>query len=457
MLTAIGWSTMKNKSLSMQIWIVFTSITLFIALLLSFVIPNTLRSFFTDEIYSTLESAQNLVLNRYSIEDFDKINSNPSSLEDIRMVNHMIIYENNKIAIKNPIPNEFLNKIKEDIASQTIANERYKFSLDSENVFYIINRGSESDNYKYLISYIGDSYRNDLVYTLFKKLISVMLLILLLSWIPALLLAKYLSKPLVDLERRVEKLSNRQWQQSMQIDRSDEIGKLGNSLEHLRTQLIKQDKLERDFLQNISHDLKTPVMVIRSFLQAIKDGIFPKGDLDSSLDLIDEEAARLEKRIKELLYFSKLEYLSYGKNEFKKFSLDSLILETVNKFKFNPQAIDFKLNLRPIEIDGDKDKWRVVLENILDNALRYAKREISITLKEDPEKILLEIRNDGPNIEETTFKNLFQQYNKGSKGEFGLGLAIADKILKLHGASISAKNKEKGVLFIIKIEKEVKQ
>ena len=99
MLTAIGWSTMKNKSLSMQIWIVFTSITLFIALLLSFVIPNTLRSFFTDEIYSTLESAQNLVLNRYSIEDFDKINSNPSSLEDIRMVNHMIIYENNKIAI----------------------------------------------------------------------------------------------------------------------------------------------------------------------------------------------------------------------------------------------------------------------------------------------------------------------------------------------------------------------
>ncbi|OLS01501.1 sensor histidine kinase [Tissierella creatinophila] len=447
---------MKNKSLSMQIWIVFTSITLFIALLLSFVIPNTLRSFFTEEIYSTLESAQNIILNRYWIEDFNDLNSNTSSLEDIRMVNHIVIYENNKIALKNPIPDEFLNKIKKDIDTQRVQNKRYKFSLNNDTVFYIINKSNPLDNYNYLISYIGDSYRNDLVYTLFKKLISVMVLILILSWIPALLLAKYLSKPLVDLERKVEKLASRDWQEPMHIDRNDEIGKLGTSIEDLRMQLIKQDKLERDFLQNISHDLKTPVMVIRSFLQAIKDDIFPKGDLDSSLDLIDEEAERLEKRIKELLYFSKLDYLSYEKNNFKQFSLDNLIVETVDKFKFNSKNIEFSLDLSDTSINGDRDKWIVVIENILDNALRYAKREITINLKEDNKKTILKIANDGPNIEESTFKNLFTRYNKGNRGEFGLGLAIADKILKLHGASIYAENKEKGVLFVIEIKNEVR-
>lgn len=447
---------MKNKSLSMQIWIVFTSITLFIALLLSFIIPNTLRSFFTDEIYSTLESAQNIVLNRYSIEEFNDTNSNPSSLEDIRMVKHMIIYKDNKIALESPIGDEFLNNIKRDISTQTVANKRYKFSLNKDTVFYIINEGNSSDNYSYLISYIGDSYRNDLVYTLFKKLISVMALILILSWIPALLLAKYLSKPLVDLEIKVEKLASRDWKEPMHIDRNDEIGKLGTSIEDLRMQLIKQDKLERDFLQNISHDLKTPVMVIRSFLQAIKDDIFPKGDLDSSLDLIDKEAENLEKRIKELLYFSKLEYLSYEKNNFRQFSLDSLIVETVDKFKFNPGNIKFRLDLNNIDINGDRDKWVVVIENILDNALRYANKEITIKLKANNTKTILTISNDGPHIEESTFKNLFTRYNKGSKGEFGLGLAITDKILKLHGASIYAKNEEKGVVFIIEIKKEVK-
>ncbi len=439
----------------MQIWIVFASITLFIAIILSFIIPNTLRSFFTEETYSTLESAQNIILNGYSIDDFNDISLDTSDLEDIRLVNHMVVYGNNRIAINNPVPNEFLNKIKEDINSQKDTMKRYKFSFEDENVFYIINKGSPIDDYNYLVSYIGDSYRDDLVRTLFNKLIKIMLVIFILSWIPALLLAKYLSRPLVDLEKKVEKLSSRDWREPMHIDRKDEIGKLGSSLEDLRTQLIRQDKLERDFLQNISHDLKTPVMVIRSFLQAIKDGIFPKGDLETSLDLIDEEAERLEKKIKDLLYFSKLEYLSYEKNNFTLFPLDELVVKNVNKFKFD-ESINFQLNLENIDIIGDRDRWSIVIENILDNALRYAESKIFIDLLEVEDKILLKIGNDGPHIEEETFKNLFKQYNKGEKGEFGLGLAIVEKIVKLHKSDIYAQNIENGVVFIIEINREVK-
>lgn len=439
----------------MQIWIVFASITLFIAIALSFIIPNTLRNFFTEETYSTLESAQNILLNGYSVEEFNNMEIDKSSIEDIRMVNHMIIYENNRIALKNPIPQEFLDQIKDDINSQEEKIKKYKFSLGDETIFYIINQGEFIDNYNYLVSFIGDSYRDDLVFTLFRRLITILSIIFILSWIPALLLAKFLSKPIVDLEKKVRKLSNRDWQEPMQIDRKDEIGQLGSSLENLRTQLIDQDKLERDFLQNISHDLKTPVMVIRSFLQAIKDGIFPKGDLNSSLDLIDEEAERLEKKIKDLLYFSKLEYLSYERNSSKIFSLDLLLEDSVNRFNLN-EHINFKVDLEKIDIFGDREKWNVAIENILDNALRYAKSEIWIDLKKHDKNVVLKIGNDGPHIEELTFKNLFKEYNKGPEGEFGLGLAIVDKILKLHGASISAKNIENGVVFIIEIKQEVK-
>lgn len=449
-----GWWMMKNKSLSMQIWIVFASITLFIAIILAFIIPSTLRSFFTEETYTTLESAQNIILRGYPLEDFDKRKFNGSDLEDIRMVKHIIIYDNDRIALNSPIPSEFLNEIKEKTNQQDQENRRYKFSAEDNDIFYTVNKGQEASNYKFLVSYIGDSYRNDLVYTLFKKLIGVMALIFLLSWIPALLLAKYLSKPLVKLEKKVEKLSARDWQEPMRIDRKDEIGKLGSSLEDLRTQLISQDKLERDFLQNISHDLKTPVMVIRSFLQAIKDGIFQKGDLESSLDLMDEEAERLEKKIKDLLYFSKLEYLSYEKDKFEKFSLSRLLEDIAGKFKFKDD-ISFDLNIEDTDILGDRERWTVVIENILDNATRYAREEIFITLHTENEKTRLQIGNDGPKIEEETFDNLFKEYNKGEKGEFGIGLAIVKKILDLHGAYIYAENRKDWVVFIIELEGEV--
>src|SRR5699024_12163086 len=86
---------------------------------------------------------------------------------------------------------------------------------------------------------------------------SVMGIVFLLTWIPALLLSRYLSKPLVDLESRVKNRSKNNWDESINLGRKDEIGKLGNSVEKLRKQLIRQDKAERNFLQNISHELKT--------------------------------------------------------------------------------------------------------------------------------------------------------------------------------------------------------
>src|SRR5699024_5659995 len=153
----------------------------------------------------------------------------------------------------------------------------------------------------------------------------VMFFVFLLSWIPAILLSKYLSKPLVNLEEKVNKLANYEWDDPIKMDRKDEIGRLGNSIEQLRNQLIYQNEMQQSFLQKISHELKTPVMVIRSFAQAIRDGIYPKDNLDSSVKVIDEEAERLESRIKNLLFLTKLDYLNFSDISMQSFPLNSLI------------------------------------------------------------------------------------------------------------------------------------
>lgn len=448
---------MKNYPLAVQIWIVIAIITLSISILMAFMLPSNLRDFFTREIYASIHAAQDLVFNQFDSNIYrdyigpDFFGKNEQVLENIRTVKHFIIYDNNKPIINFSVPEEFLIKVQKQALLQKEISQEYSGNINKEKVFYIISKCKVLGHDAFLISYMGDSYREDLVKTLFKKLSNIMGLVLLFSWIPAILLSRYLSKPLVNLEKKVGKLANNEWNEPIELNRKDEIGKLGFSIEHLRKQLIRQDEAEQSFLQHVSHELKTPVMVIQSFTQAIKDGIYPKGTLEDSIDVIDDEAKRLEKKIKNLLYLTKLDYLSNHEIEKIAFSLDTLIKDIVDKFSWHRADINWNLELIPTSIEGDLDQWKIVIENLLDNQMRYANKEILISLNKIDNKTILRIWNDGPAIEDKLLDTLFNKFNKGYKGEFGLGLAITYKIIEAHKSNIFAVNEKKGVSFYIEI------
>ncbi len=149
-----------------------------------------------------------------------------------------------------------------------------------------------------MLSYALDSYRDDLAFTLFKQLLFIIAGVILLSWIPAIWLAKYLSRPLVSLEKHVKRISEQDWDDPVIVDRKDEIGKLGHTIEDMRSKLVQKDETERTLLQNISHDLKTPVMVIRGYTQSIKDGIFPKGIWKPQLMSLKAKQKNLRRKLR---------------------------------------------------------------------------------------------------------------------------------------------------------------
>ncbi len=451
----------KNKPLSVQIWIVFAGITLSISIILAIILPLTLRAFFTEEIYATIESAQNLMLNRYdlpSLREFLKSDnfSNPrQALESIRTVHHFFLLDDYQVYLSSPLDANFVEQVRLQTQLQENISQRYSGTVGDEKIFYVITKVKTLNQNVYLVSYMWDSYRQDVVNSLFKRLALITTLVFLLSWIPAILLSKYLSRPLVSLEKKVNKLAKYEWNEPIEVDREDEIGKLGKSIEQLRNELINQREMQQTFLQNISHELKTPVMVIRSYAQAISDGIYPKGDLDCSIKVIDEEAERLEKRIKNLLYITKLDNINLQHVSKQNFHLDKLIKNVVERLSWNRMDIDWQLELSPISINGDVEQWRVIIENLLDNQMRYAKNTILISLTQtEGKKILLRFFNDGPNIEPEVLDTLFTKYNKGEKGQFGLGLAIVQRIVELHNAKIWASNEEEGVSFYIEIQKK---
>ena len=109
--------------------------------------------------------------------------------------------------------------------------------------------------------------------------------------------------------------------------------------------------------------------------------------------------------------------------------------------------VNFKINIdtKNTVFRGSKDMWEAIIDNIMGNFIRYANKEISITLKNN--KIIF--YNDGPNIDNNILNNIFTPYEKGINGIFGLGLSIVKKTLQLLDYDIFVKNEKKGIKFII--------
>jgi len=374
-------------------------------------------------------------------------------------LNHIIIYEDGSTIASRQLSRDLMSELKE----QTFSIEDGDYSahsgrLESADLYYLVRRietGSAVE-IAYLVTYGWDIFRDEMVQGIFSRFLLIIGLILLLCLFPALLLARYISKPLVQLESHVRQIADRNWHQPIRVKRNDEIGNLASSIEKMRKRLIQQDKAQQSFLQNISHELKTPVMVIRSYAQSITDGIFPQGDLASTIKVIDKESERLEKRIQDLLYLTKIDYLSTHEPVNDRADLSEVLYDVIGRLSRSRSEVQWTTDLPSLIIPGAAEQWTVVFENLLDNQIRYAAGRIAVSInqgqKESGETFaLVRLWNDGPPIEALEMKKLFQKFSSGPGGHYGLGLSIVQRLVHLYAGRIWAQNEADGVAFYLEI------
>ncbi|MDP4144915.1 MAG: HAMP domain-containing sensor histidine kinase [Bacillota bacterium] len=453
---------LKNWPLALQIWTVFTLVIVVIFVLLSLYFSMTIRSFFTDEIYRAIETAQKNNLQKASGKAAPNEETSVGEVNnDIREVKHVrLSYVNDEAdltKIQKIIPDKstaelFLKKLKSQAKNQTNITARYIERTGSGRILYVVRvNGNKKGNF--MVSYMWDTYRNSLVSSLVKRIFTVMIIALIISLIAAKYLAQRLVTPLRELRNKVQKIGKKQWHEEINVARADEIGELSASIEEMRKELINQDEYEQTMLQQASHDLKTPLMVIRSYVKAVEDGIYPKGDLESTMKVIDSEAERMQKRIKNLLYLTKINYMAKHQDELSETHIKDLVVRVVDSFMYNEKNIKFQLDLWNIKIRGEEEQWAVVLENIIDNGLRYAKSIIKIKTYEDAEAYYISIYNDGEEIPNDKLEQIFRTFKKDKGGNFGLGLDIGKRIVNMYGGDIRAQNEDIGVSFIVTLKK----
>lgn len=418
---------MKKLTLTEQFLFICVSIIVIVIISLGMVLPKTLLPVYEDNLYNYLSQSLNLL-------EKPENNRVDSEVAYIYVDNDKNVYVSSNLyeVVKVKSVKNILNDITDDEG---------KF-IRGKNVYYY-NTNKTEDMTKIAIT--GSSYINSMR----KEILKIILVVVGITFIIISLLVLIWSNNLVNrikkLKDKVDNINNDDYDHKMIYDYDDELYTLEVAIENMRIYLKEQEAYKNQMYQNISHDFKTPITVMKSYIEAMEDGIETK---EKTINILKEQLNKLEVKVHSLLYLNKLNYLKEEKEKLNdSCDVSKVILASVDKFSPSRKDIKFSLDIdkKNTVFRGSYEMWEAIIDNILNNFMRYAKTSIKITVKNN--KIIL--YNDGPNIDKDVLNNIFTPYEKGVRGVFGLGLSIVKKTLGLLNYDINISNVKNGVKFII--------
>lgn len=394
---------------------------------IAIILPKVLIPFYEKNIYLYLKTPLDVVRNDVSSTEID------SSIAYIYETNDVITTSSNLKELINLSPDQIL---------ENINGEFGKFEYQKKTYYY----NTLTDEHSYKIAITNDNYirqmRADTLEALFPVLLITLLLMLaIVAW-----WSQSLAQKIRYLKEKVDNLDNDNYKDKYNYKVDDELKVLSKAIDDMKLTLHKQEEYKNQMYQNISHDFKTPLTVIKSYIEAIEDGVETEED---GLKIIKQEIKKLEIKVHSLLYLNKLTYFKDMEN-YKSgvISIVDILENSVSKFKVTRPDIKWQIDIldKKTDFKGSNDMWEAIIDNILSNFIRYAKKEIKITVKNKR----ITFYNDGPNIDENILNDMFTPYKKGINGQFGLGLSIVKQTLSLLGYEVIAKNERNGISFIIK-------
>lgn len=447
---------MIRVNLTQRIWLSFIALIFLVGLSITIIYPISIKGTLTEETYRIIEQEQARFANPYS----DYFAPPKSELDFIerreaeRSVGHLFVLNQYGTLRGDPVPNEVLQEMGENAFRQESARGRYEMTYGGATLFYVITKIMTQNEEAYQISYMWDTYRDQMVNRLWERLVYILLLASVLSLLPAIYLKHYLRQPLAILGNHFEQIAKRNWQEPFKWKGDEDFQKLSLQFERMRQNLIGYDRAQKTFIQHASHELKTPIMVIKSYAQSVKDGILPKENIEQTMDVIISESQRMERRVKDMLYYTKLDSLKDEGPKQEEIIFGSLAFQMEERFRLQREDVTFIIKGADLKFVADKELLQVLLENFVENALRYAETKIIIDAKREDKLIYLSVENDGDLIQEDAMQHLFTPFHKGNKGQFGLGLAIVKRIAELHKGYPTVENTSNGVRFSVILPQE---
>lgn len=441
---------------------VTTSCILIITLTLLFVIMSfAVNNYITDSRREILDKAVDSVCELYADDNTHKdILLNIETIAKVNEAELLVCDNDGKILLCSC--EEYFKQNTCSHSEDNISKE-YLNELSSDKRFGITTMNGRFDDLKYVSFRENIETENGLVYVFatsstvtLSDIMKIMLRIYLISAIIPLILmfvAEYvltykLTKPLKYMSAAAKSIARGDFSKRIPVMSDDEMGELSVLFNRMSDSLSKNEMVRRNFVSNVSHELKTPMTTIGGFIDGIIDGTIEEEKHEYYMRIVSDEVKRLTRLVQSMLSISRLESDERTFNPVD-FDFAELLLSVI--VSMEQMVTEKELSVEGLEqlshtvITADKDMIYQVVYNLVDNAIKYANEggKISFTSHRIENRFEFRIRNTGKGISDEDKAHIFERFYKGdksrssNKSSLGLGLYITKTIIDIHDGEIS--------------------
>lgn len=460
---------LKKNSLITKIWLYLIIFSFSILIILWFMQVVFFNSYYEHSKLNDIEKIASKIKNSYKSNTFIDIMDDISFEKGVCIEiisNEIELYSSNS-ASRGCLPkgdNLELNSYKKDFINSDLEEKAYKSKNNrflNNSLLYAMRL---DDNYYVFINvslepsgWVTNILRGQLAY--------ISIIILILSLIIAYFISKKISNPIIKINKAAKKMSKGEYDVVFDTDETiEEINELSNTLSKTCDELSKTEELRRELLANVSHDLKTPLTMIKAYAEMVRDISYKdKKKREENLNIIIDETDRLNNLVNDILDLSKMQANVIELN-YEKFNLHTVIKEIINRFKYlEEQDICHFIyeNKKDIMINADKAKIEQVIYNLLNNAINYVGEDKRVIIRVIISDVIrIEISDHGKGIAKKDLNLVWDKYSrldknyKRNQNGTGLGLSIVKNILVLHNYNYGIHSiKGKGTTFYFEIPK----
>ena len=298
-----------------------------------------------------------------------------------------------------------------------------------------------------------------------KEFIYCSVVIIIVSLIAAYFLSRKFSSPITRITEESKKLSRGNYDVKFKESTIEEISELADTLNNTALELSKTDNLRRELLANVSHDLKTPLTLIKANAEMVKDLTYANEEKrNKNLDVIIKETDRLNMLVEDILDLSRAQSKTM-KLELKRLNLNELIESILTRYEVLKEKSGYKIVFNrdnEYVVKADRKRLEQVIYNLINNAVNYTgkDKQVTVNLKSKKNTIIFEVIDTGKGIKKEDIDYIWDKYYKADKSYHrvtvgtGLGLSIVKNILEMHNFKYGVETSKKGTKFYFEIPKK---